>query len=246
MPTTAKKPPAKKSTPKPTPPAAPAPAPAPAEGYTVEMWPIARLKPYEHNAKIHTPEAIGRLASVIQRVGLLVPIVVDADGVILKGHRTRLAALSLGITTVPVRVAKHLSPEMAKAWRLADNRLSQDSEWNVALVNLELDSLRELNVDLALTGFLPHELELFASPPEVGDATRGLAPGEKLDTYENGTVRQIILVLTPKEYGETLTAFLALMQEHGLDTNVAVLLWMIERLRKQGDIPPLKQTPGVV
>lgn len=140
----------------------------------IEERDIAKVKPYPRNAKPHTEEAIAKLARVIQRVGLLVPIVVDAKGVILKGHRTRLAALKLGLKRVPVHVAKGLSPADAKAWRLADNRLGQDTAWDEELVGLELGDLKALDFDLGLTGFDAAEIAALTNGS-------GLLPGAEPD-----------------------------------------------------------------
>lgn len=96
----------------------------------IELWPIDRIEPYAKNAKIHPDEQIERLAAVIKSQGWDQPIVVDRDGVIIKGHGRRLAALKLGLTEVPVIVRRDLTPAQADAARISDN----------AVVGLQFDT----------------------------------------------------------------------------------------------------------
>ena len=89
--------------------------------FSVELWDISRLIPYEKNAKLHPDEQIARLSAAIDRYGWDQPIVVDGAGVIIKGHGRRLAALKLGMTKVPVLVRSDLSKAEADAVRISDN-----------------------------------------------------------------------------------------------------------------------------
>lgn len=102
----------------------------------IEYWPIENLTPYELNAKKHEKDQVARIAEAITKAdGFDVPIVVDKHGVIIKGHGRRLAALQLGMKTVPVIVRSDLNPEQVKAARLADNR--------AAISDLDPNKLRE-------------------------------------------------------------------------------------------------------
>ena len=87
----------------------------------IELWSISRIKPYALNAKKHPEEQIERLARAIKTTGWDQPIVVDKDGVIIKGHGRRLAALHLGLSKVPVIVRDDLTKEQADAARISDN-----------------------------------------------------------------------------------------------------------------------------
>ena len=112
-----------------------------------EMWGIDRVKPYENNVKIHDPKQVEKIAKSIEEFGWRGnPIVVDVDGVIIGGHGRRLAALSLGMTKVPVQVASDLTADQVKALRLADNR--------VAVGDFDSDMLQKelANIDFDLAG----------------------------------------------------------------------------------------------
>ena len=125
---------------------------------TVETWPIARIKPYERNARKIPQSAVDKVALSLRTFGWRQPIVVDKAGVIVVGHVRRLGALQNGYTDAPVHVADGLTPEQVKAYRLMDNRSNEETTWDVGLLGPELTDLKGFNLDLSLTGFSPAEL----------------------------------------------------------------------------------------
>ena len=138
----------------------------------IEWRDPSTLTPYSNNAKTHPTEQIDKIAASIAAYGFDQPIVVDADGVIIKGHGRREASLRLGLTKVPVLVRTDLSVAEIKAARLADNRTAQ-SPWDEEMLRLELAALQEEGFDLDLTGFDLEEIErlLEASSDESGGLT---------------------------------------------------------------------------
>ena len=113
------------------------------------------LIPYPLNAKKHPVEQINRIASSIYEFGFDQPIVIDRKGMIIKGHGRYLAALKLGLQSVPVIVV-NLSDAMAKASRLADNKVSE-SDWDNDLLKSSIDNILESmggsEIDLQSFGF---------------------------------------------------------------------------------------------
>ena len=99
------------------------------------------LIPYAQNPRIIPETAISAVASSIRQFGFRQPIVVDSDNVIIIGHVRRLAALQLGLETVPVHVAEGLTDEEIAALRLVDNRTSEMTDWDSDLLDSELDRL---------------------------------------------------------------------------------------------------------
>ena len=124
---------------------------------TVQQWDIDKVIPYVNNTKKHPPEQIDKLASMIAEYGFDVPIVVDSDGVIIKGHGRLQAFKKLNAHTVPVVVRNDLTPAQCKAARIADNKIAE-SEWDMDLLKIELEELTELDFDLDLTGLSKLEL----------------------------------------------------------------------------------------
>ena len=123
----------------------------------IEQWDIDRIKPYEKNPR-RNDKAVQAVADSIREFGFRQPIVVDKDGVIVVGHTRWKAALKLGLKTVPVHVAADLTPQQARAYRLADNRSAENAEWDIDLLPIELGELRDDGADLKLLGFTDKEL----------------------------------------------------------------------------------------
>jgi len=125
---------------------------------TVEWWSIDKPTPYAGNPRVASDSAIAKVAGSIKEFGWQQPLVVDAEGVIIVGHTRLLAAQRLQLTEVPVVVAKDLTPQQAKAYRLADNRSAEDTSWHYELLTLELEGLLKADYDLRFTAFDPAEL----------------------------------------------------------------------------------------
>lgn len=123
----------------------------------VEMWAIDRPKPYEKNPRKIPQKAIDKVADAIKAFGFRQPVVVDRAGVIIVGHTRLLAAKKLGLKEVPVHVAD-LDEVQARAYRLADNRVAQETDWLDDVLGDELAALKDLGFDLDLTGFDEREL----------------------------------------------------------------------------------------
>lgn len=124
----------------------------------IEQMNIADVKPYERNPRIND-NAVEAVAESIKAFGWQAPVVVDKDNVIICGHTRMLSAKYLGLDTVPVHVAKDLTPEQVKAYRIADNKTGEIAEWDYDLLPLELADLQLANFDLSLLGFDTEELD---------------------------------------------------------------------------------------
>lgn len=129
----------------------------------VEQWPIGKVQPYEKNPRINEG-AVESVAKSLQEFGWRQPIVVDSEGVIVCGHTRYKAALQLGYKKVPVHVAKDLSPEQIRAYRLADNKTAELADWDFDLLPLELGDLQLSGFDLDLIGFDSDELAELLDP----------------------------------------------------------------------------------
>ena len=136
----------------------------------IEWRPLDDVQPYENNPR-RNDDAVDAVACSIEQFGFRQPIVVDAAGVIVVGHTRWKAARKLGLTHVPVHVATDLSPEKARAYRLADNQTATLAEWNFDLLPVELAGLREDGFDLDLLGFDGEELARLLSGCHCAVAT---------------------------------------------------------------------------
>lgn len=111
---------------------------------------VEELIPYENNPR-KNDDAVEKVALSISAFGFKVPIVIDANNVIVTGHTRLRAAKKLGITTVPCIKADDLTDEQIKAFRLADNKVAEFSQWDEEKLMKELDELG--TIDMSLYGF---------------------------------------------------------------------------------------------
>jgi len=117
---------------------------------------IDKLIPYHNNPR--KDQAVDKVASSINEYGFQQPIVVDKNMVVVVGHTRLMGAKKLGLKKVPTVIAD-LSETQAKAYRIADNRINEDSTWDMELLNLEIAGLSEVDFDLDLLGFDSSELD---------------------------------------------------------------------------------------
>ena len=106
---------------------------------------IEELIPYENNPRIND-ESVDYVANSIKEFGFKVPIVIDNNNVIIAGHTRLKASKKLGLESVPCIIADDLTEEQVRAFRLADNKASELSTWDMEKLNLELDTLYEINM----------------------------------------------------------------------------------------------------
>lgn len=100
---------------------------------------------YNDNPR-NNDEAVDYVKASIKQFGFKVPIVVDKDYVIIAGHTRKKAALEIGIKEVPVIIASDLTPEQANAFRLADNKVAEFSQWDEDLLMSELNLLEDMDM----------------------------------------------------------------------------------------------------
>jgi ParB/Sulfiredoxin domain len=92
--------------------------------------PIGVLRPYERNARKHPPEQIAQIAASIREWGWTMPVLIDERDLIIAGHGRVKAAKLIGIDTVLVIVARGWTEVQRRAYAIADNRLTENSEWD--------------------------------------------------------------------------------------------------------------------
>ena len=100
----------------------------------IEHWPLARLRPYARNAKTHDADQVAKIAASMAEFGWTVPVLVAADGELIAGHGRILAAAQLGLAEAPVIVLGHLTEGQRRAYRIADNKLTELGGWDEALL----------------------------------------------------------------------------------------------------------------
>ena len=117
------------------------------------MMPIDELVPYENNAKIHTKEQIQQLRGSLREFGFVTPVLIDFDGNIIAGHGRVMAAREEGMEQVPCVMVSNLTEAQRKACILADNRMSELSDWDLKKLDIEVQGLKDMSFDVGLIGF---------------------------------------------------------------------------------------------
>ena len=148
---------------------------------------LGEITPYDKNPR-KNDKAVQYVAESIKEFGFKVPIVVDADGIIVAGHTRYKAAKKLKLKEVPVIIADDLTEEQVKAYRLADNKVAEQAEWDMDLLTDELDGIFDIDMELFGFDFLEEE-----EPEAIEDEYEVTVPEEpraKLgDIYQLGEHR---------------------------------------------------------
>lgn len=143
---------------------------APPPLLNAHLLPIADLRPYGRNTRRHSDRQLDLIAQSIRSFGFVNPVLIDRDRTIVAGHGRYEAAKRLGLAEVPVVFLDHLTPAEVKAYRIADNRLAELSDWNEDLLRLEIGDLVEmelagdLDFEVNLTGFSTPEIDILLDP----------------------------------------------------------------------------------
>lgn len=131
------------------------------------------LIPYARNSKIHDETNVNLIAGSIKSFGFNNPVLLDGENGIIAGHGRVLAAKKLGMKQIPTIELQGLSETEKRAYIIADNRLTEKSEWDKDMLGLELADLKALNIDLDSIGFNESEVEELlgaeAEFPEIDD-----------------------------------------------------------------------------
>lgn len=115
---------------------------------------VSLLKKYERNAKIHNKKQIAKLIQSMQTFGVVTAILVDKNYEVIAGHGRLEALIKLGYKKVPVIMLEHLTEAQVKAYRLADNRIAEDAEYDNDILKIELQELVLSNeIVITDTGF---------------------------------------------------------------------------------------------
>lgn len=170
------------------------------------------LIPYEKNPRDNRA-ALDAIELSIEEYGFTNPILVNEEKVILAGHTRREAAILAGLKKVPYIVVDGLTEAQQKAYRLADNKLSELSIWDEDLLKEELEDLLDEDYDISLTGFSDVDLTDLLKDEEDLEDIEPEEPKEKKTTlpmlrFGSNSVRitQDELIMLSNRYNEYVEA----------------------------------------
>lgn len=150
----------------------------------IEYLDINDIAPYEYNPR-DNEKAIPAVAQSIRSFGFLVPVVVDANNILVAGHTRTEAAKLLGMTEVPAIRADYLTQEQVNAFRLIDNKVAEQAVWDFDLLAGEIGKLGNLGLDWTAFGWSQGDIDCLT---EVV-ASDCLNPAAMVETGERTTVQ---------------------------------------------------------
>jgi len=189
---------------------------------------IDKLIPYHKNPRKN--QAVEKVADSIKEFGFQQPIVVDKNMVVIVGHTRLLGAKKLGLEKAPIVIAD-LSDAKAKAYRIADNRVNEDSAWDNQLLQEELDKLLDFDVDLNITGFTNDELDSLFSKEEI----EIFEPVEEIKNDENhllNDVKMIQLFYDPENEKKFRGIIEKIRKEQKIDNISDAVLYCVLKVEK--------------
>lgn len=142
----------------------------------IEQCPIDSITPYADNPRIISDAAVDKVMASIIAYGFQQPIVVDAQRVIIVGHTRHRAARKAGMTTVPVVCADQLTADQVRAYRVADNRTAEESEWDQLRLRHEVEAISLAGLDVSATAFDSDQLARLLAGDDLYDD--GVGPRE--------------------------------------------------------------------
>ena len=124
----------------------------------MQLVAVSKLIPYVNNARTHSAEQVMKLRSSLREFGFINPVIIDREYNVIAGHGRIMAAKEEGITEVPCVFVDYLTEAQKKAYILADNRMAMDAGWDEELLRIEIESLKDMDFNVGLTGFSEDEL----------------------------------------------------------------------------------------
>jgi len=132
------------------------------------------LKPNSRNSRTHSKKQLHQIIQSISKLGFNNPILLDSEDVIIAGHGSALAAIELGMESIPTICLSHMSPEQIRAYIIADNKLAELAGWDEEILKKELEFLisldEEFGFDATITGFDIPEMDLILNAEAIEEA----------------------------------------------------------------------------
>jgi len=128
---------------------------------------IGSLKQATQNSRVHTAEQIEQIAASITKFGWTIPVLVDEGFTIIAGHARVEAAKSLGIDEVPIMTVEGWSEAQKEAYQIADNKLAENSSWDMDILGAQIKRLQSVDFDLGVLGWDLETLDPNAFKPTL-------------------------------------------------------------------------------
>jgi ParB-like chromosome segregation protein Spo0J len=169
--------------------------------------PVKELIFYAANAKLHPEEQVDQIAKSIKEFTFLDPVAIDENGELLEGHGRVLAAEKLEMESVLGFTISGLTEDQKRAYRLAHNKLTFNSGFNLELLISEVKALSDSGYELSQTGFSSQEIDILISASEPGSDRGGTGDGDSNELDSGETEKVSIIVELDKLQSEKWELF---------------------------------------
>tara|TARA_R100000773_G_scaffold1373_2_gene2054 strand:+ start:168 stop:791 length:624 start_codon:yes stop_codon:yes gene_type:complete len=193
----------------------------------IEEVDIDTIKPYKNNPREIPIEAVEKVKQSIREFGNNQPIVVDKDNVIVVGHTRWRALKNLGKTKAFI-IKKNFNKSEAIAYRIMDNRSGENSKWDKSLLKQEIDTLKDTDFNLDMTGFTFDELDKIMENNPIFKAPNDMIADINTDSIQapNSSVKMMQLFFTT-ETEKKFREMVKELQEEYNKTNVTDTVFTI-------------------
>ena len=170
---------------------------------------VTEIKPYEKNPR-KNDEAVKYVAESIRQFGFKVPIILDNNNIIVCGHTRYKAAKEIGLNEVPCIIADDLTDEQTRAFRLADNKVSEKAEWDNELLIKELEEITNISMEdfnFNINDYINDDVFEDINDNGYAETTR-FEHKLKIDRQE--------IIMTDEEYKKIIDIFNKYVNENGV------------------------------
>lgn len=133
----------------------------------IEYRNVAELLAYPGNLRVHNRSQKRKLRACLQKFGVVTPIIINDDNVVVDGHAVLKEWTELGNDQIPVVVVRGRGSLDVRALRLALNRIPQDAKWNQPQLKAEVQDFLEIAYDVSITGFDQVEIDMVLATDDV-------------------------------------------------------------------------------
>ena len=189
---------------------------------------LTELKENKSNPRVIKDDKFNKLVKSIKEFPKMLemrPIVVDKDNVVLGGNMRLKACKDAGLTEVPVLSAEHLTPEEQQQFIVKDNLSYGEWDWDALISDFNMESLTNWGMDVP-------SFNMNLMEPQVDYAVLG----DKMNTYVNNTIKQIVLYYETSEYIDMLNELDSIGNEKGFDDNSSVVEFLVKYYKNKGEI----------
>ncbi|WP_457635827.1 hypothetical protein [Persephonella sp.] len=192
--------------------------------WKTEKRKVSELKPADYNPRKLNNEQYQNLRKSIEKFDQVDPVIINTNGTIIGGHQRIQIYLDLGIDEIDVRIPdRKLTKKEEKELNIRLNKNLGD--WDLDILSKEFDreELKDWGFNDIELNFIEEENEIKVDEDELTDS---------MESYLEGSIKQIVLYFTPQEYEDIIPRMKKIMEEDGIDNHTELFLKILENYER--------------